>query len=389
MDKGKARRRADKKSHARSDAIKRESIEERNKHFSEQSADLSRCAKRKILMRCEGKKDGTSISVPKTKYPLHVIKERVDLYTEPIPEFNKNSHAYFDIGIKSPKKIQGYCDGGFEYRKTQTGAVNVDWPPLVEATESSFAKLRNDLILFDDVWFSDILSEEFEWLRLTNESQCITDDILIFLTIFIHNQLKYKNEFQDAFQKTLPVGDRIKKHLCSFAVRGQAMLDGRKIAELTLSVSRWDGVVCGMFGQLGQITRFANKFRNACQWFGNAKLKPGCSAQMMYDGKSDRDLWRWYRGKECKQSNFEMTRNFEKISLRCSTCLKTEDDCGGKKHLLCRICMNALYCSKKCQRFAWKTHKKVCNNEYILPRDVNVRKYGDELHFHFEEGDVC
>jgi len=381
MGKAKARRKAGKKNRARSDATNRESIEEQNGHLSElkeQSADSS----------CHSKsKTDNCINMKCLHCPRCIVKERLE-FIRPLFHLRKNIKVRPTIGVKPPNKMGGYCDGDSDdgdskQRKTQTSAVGVDWPPLAEAIDTSIAKLRDDLILFNDVWFSEILCHEGECDAPTQGFGIVTTDrILFFLTAFIHNQLKYKNEFQDAFEKTLPIGDRIKKHLCTFAVGHQKMVQ-QHVMDFALQICRWEAVVCGMFGQLGQITRFAGKFRNACQLFRLEEgryaplLKPGHSCDRLYGGIRDKDLWRWYRGKNC--NDCEMTRNFEKISLRCSTCFKTEDDCGGKKHLLCCVCMNALYCSKKCQKTSWKNHKKVCKYNSIGPYDVYVRHDGKTL----------
>ena len=57
-------------------------------------------------------------------------------------------------------------------------------------------------------------------------------------------------------------------------------------------------------------------------------------------------LWRWYRVGNGNRSNKGDVSEGGNIGMRCSVCFKTEEDCGGKKHLLCCICMNALYCSR-------------------------------------------
>ena len=342
------------------------------------AGQVRRCSKQ-INLACNN-------DVPKTKYPLQTIRERYEvLHQSTIRKFTVSMGGKTEqLTISLPKKLEGYnCRDKAPPATpdqepssfTQNGAVDLNLPPLSKSMENALTKLRDDVIIFDDVWFQDVFSDTMEWETAKTGIFPQGGIVLNLLTVFVYNQLKYKNDFVDAFQKTLPIGDRIKKRLCMFVAAHQVLL-GSMMIPLVQMLCRWDGIVCGMLGQVGHVSSFARKYRNVCQFFGFANLKPGDSGKTLYDGLSDQDLWRWYRSGNIKR-NEDIDLNEEeeslKISLRCSACFKTEGECGGKKHLLCRICMNALYCSKECQKHAWKEHKTVCSKGCINTKDVSLR----------------
>ena len=59
-----------------------------------------------------------------------------------------------------------------------------------------------------------------------------------------------------------------------------------------------------------------------------------------------------------------MVRCLDKVKKDADVC----DACGNSQSLLseklkkCQGCKVTFYCSKDCQKMAWKAHKKVCAN---------------------------
>ena len=72
------------------------------------------------------------------------------------------------------------------------------------------------------------------------------------------------------------------------------------------------------------------------------------------------------------------------ISIRktCQCCnkkyVKQEQGINFKK---CAKCQNAWYCSKKCQKADWKTHKKKCGNIGVEPSSES-QKFGNAVNIH-------
>jgi hypothetical protein len=71
---------------------------------------------------------------------------------------------------------------------------------------------------------------------------------------------------------------------------------------------------------------------------------------------------------------------------KCWACAKPEDPQGDWKLLVCQRCRTAYYCSKECQRAAWKEHKAECEPHVEFPafgkeggRIVDVRNATDSL----------
>ncbi len=71
---------------------------------------------------------------------------------------------------------------------------------------------------------------------------------------------------------------------------------------------------------------------------------------------------------------------------KCWACAKAEDPQGNWKLLVCQRCRTAYYCSKECQRSAWKEHKAECEPHVEFPafgkeggRIVDVRSAADSL----------
>jgi hypothetical protein len=54
--------------------------------------------------------------------------------------------------------------------------------------------------------------------------------------------------------------------------------------------------------------------------------------------------------------------------------------CNGAAHFRCSNCMDAKYCSKKCQTTDWKDHKKVCSTTKITLADVE-KAYEESTYF--------
>ena len=52
------------------------------------------------------------------------------------------------------------------------------------------------------------------------------------------------------------------------------------------------------------------------------------------------------------------TLNIVLLSIKPSICDTCEEE--STKMVRCNCCKNAWYCSKECQKKAWKTHKKNC-----------------------------
>jgi hypothetical protein len=73
-------------------------------------------------------------------------------------------------------------------------------------------------------------------------------------------------------------------------------------------------------------------------------------------------------------------------SRKCWACAKQEDPRGDWKLLVCQRCRTAYYCSKECQRAAWKEHKAKCEPHVEFPsfgkeggRILDVRSTADAL----------
>jgi hypothetical protein len=71
---------------------------------------------------------------------------------------------------------------------------------------------------------------------------------------------------------------------------------------------------------------------------------------------------------------------------KCWACAKQEDPQGNWKLLVCKRCSTAHYCSKECQRAAWKEHKAECEQHVEFPafgkkgeRILDVRSAADSL----------
>lgn len=73
-------------------------------------------------------------------------------------------------------------------------------------------------------------------------------------------------------------------------------------------------------------------------------------ACMMHDESIDL-IWRQYR----KNIN-----GWNEYRLACINCGRFENK-EERKHSQCSACMNALYCSRECQKLHWKQHKVDCN----------------------------
>ena len=65
----------------------------------------------------------------------------------------------------------------------------------------------------------------------------------------------------------------------------------------------------------------------------------------------------------------EMEDEKIKAGRKCSECGKTESKLAGgvEKLMACQRCRGVLYCSKACQRAAWKEHKKSCEEFIPFP----------------------
>jgi hypothetical protein len=79
---------------------------------------------------------------------------------------------------------------------------------------------------------------------------------------------------------------------------------------------------------------------------------------------------------------------------KCWACSKAEDPSQvGGKLLVCKRCRTAYYCSKECQRAAWKEHKASCEPYVEFPafskdrgRSLDVRSVGRSLDLDADEG---
>ena len=95
--------------------------------------------------------------------------------------------------------------------------------------------------------------------------------------------------------------------------------------------------------QVGDKQRFAKRIHLL---YGDGKER----SSMLYDEAID-TTWRFYR---------KNVKSWSKYPLACINCGKFEEKEGGRKHNQCSACMNALYCSKECQKLHWKHHKADC-----------------------------
>lgn len=119
--------------------------------------------------------------LPNYKYPSHIIDERLNFLTQPdISLFNDGFIETLDMAMPNKENRST--------RKTTTnGAANFGLPTLSKATEEAVTKLRDDLILFDDVWYSDIFSDENK-LYLPKYTKCVCRGACVLLLYIIRQR---------------------------------------------------------------------------------------------------------------------------------------------------------------------------------------------------------
>ena len=65
------------------------------------------------------------------------------------------------------------------------------------------------------------------------------------------------------------------------------------------------------------------------------------------------DMMKKYQGDENSEKDEENTKIVENLR-ECSNCTKLDSN------YKCSKCKKVFYCSKKCQKEDWKSHKKIC-----------------------------
>jgi len=216
-----------------------------------------------------------------------------------------------------------------------------------EAVTSLFYERAEDFV---DVFFSEseankagikiALSDEMVLCLLEKNKLPIACRALMILDTLIHHHcLVGGKKLIDCLNRIVKAGDKLYE-LCQRIITRHP--DHAKAETVKDSISSFLNHESNLLMQVGDKQRFAKRIH---LMYGDGKVRPS----MMHDEAID-TTWRYYR---------KNVKCWSKYPLACINCGKFEEK-EGRKHNQCSACMNALYCSRECQRSHWKQHKADC-----------------------------
>ena len=216
-----------------------------------------------------------------------------------------------------------------------------------EADTSLFVERAEDLV---DIFFSEseaskggvkIAFSDDTVRRLLEEDKPpeAWSALMILGTLMDHHCLVGGKKLIDCLNRILKAGDK----LCELCQRIITRHPDHAIVETIkywISHFLYHGSMLLM--QVGDKQRFAKRI-HLLKGDGNER------SSMTHDEAID-TTWRHYR---------KNAKAWSKYPLACINCGTFEEE-QGRKHNQCSVCMNALYCSKECQKLHWKHHKADC-----------------------------
>jgi len=203
---------------------------------------------------------------------------------------------------------------------------------LVDVFFSESNKVKEALIMI----FSDSIVDcymDIKWVPLA----CCT--ITLVERLVEHQGRVGGKALVDCYNRTIKAGEKLYE-LCE-------RICERYPNDSQIVKDYMQGFLCDailLFMRVGDKKRFAEKTRIMAEYDG--PLNPRRVR------RTDEEIWHMWRK--------ENPTHIEQNPFACIYCGKFEVENGGKKHNQCSACMNALYCSKKCQKSHWKQHKAGC-----------------------------